>query len=91
MAVRIAAARPRRLPPASALSASLGLQVRRHVEELGPELILRLAGVDPDVISALREHAGRELVGSLSRRPLALEALGVDSAGVLDELTVLLR
>ncbi len=64
----------------------LRLQVRRRVEELRPQLVLGLAGLDEDVIGPLREDAGRELVGPGAGRPLALEALGIAPAGVFDGL-----
>ncbi len=50
MAVRIAllAAAADRL--GIGLAGLLGFQVRRHVKQLGSELIFRLAGVDPDVV-----------------------------------------
>ena len=63
------------------------LEKWRHVEEFGPQLIIRLTCIDPKVICSLGEHAGGEFVGPLSRGPLARQALWVNSAGVLDELT----
>ncbi len=43
-----------------------------------------------DVVTAPSEHPRGELVRAGPRGPFALEALGIDSAGVLDELPVLL-
>ena len=44
----------------------------------------------PRVVGSPGEHAGRELVGAGPRRPLALQALGVDPLGVFHDLTFLL-
>ena len=71
----------------------LGLFLRQiggNVEELGAEGVIGLAGVDVDVVAAPGQDPRGELVRTRPRRPLALEALGIDPAGVLDELSVLL-